>query len=208
MTPTLAPPPPRTRTARPSRRYTQAEYLAHERSVERSQAARTELLADGTIREMSGVRRPHSLLVQDLTQSIRGFLDEDLWELHTESLKFRPPTCAFYYPDGMVLPNPPEFLDEVGDVVRNPLFVAEVLSPSTEALDRGEKQDCYLNTPSALEYWLIAQDAVRIERHHRPDAESPWGFEMYDDRAGSVPLPALGGTVAVGNLYRRALPAA
>ncbi|NNJ27083.1 Uma2 family endonuclease [Alienimonas chondri] len=205
MPPTLVPPPPAAR--RRPRRFTEAEYLAYERSVERSQEARTELLVDGTLREMSGVRLAHSRLVGKLSHLLADLLDEDRFEVHTESLKFRPPTCAFYYPDVMVLPNPPEMLDEVTDVVRNPIFIAEVLSPSTEALDRGEKQACYLNTPSMREYWLIAQDAVRIECHRRPDAETAWALETHEDRAASVSLPTLGGSIAVGDLYRRALPA-
>ena len=199
--------PPAAEPAAPPRRWTEAEYLARERSVERATEARTELHANGTLFEMSGARRPHSLLVRDLNRAFDGFLDLDRWEYHSESLKFRPPACRFFYPDGIVVPNPPELLDEIGDVVRDPLFVGEVLSDSTEHVDRGEKQTCYLNTPSVLEYWLIAQDRVRIERHHRPDPAADWAFDIYEDRAGSVPLPALGGAVAVRAVYRRALPA-
>lgn len=206
MVATLTPPP--APPARRPRRYTEAEYLARERSPERAGEARTELLADGTLHEMSGVRLAHSRLVSKLSHLIAGFLDEDRFEVHTESLKFRPPNCAFYYPDVMVLPNPPELFDEVTDVVRNPVFVAEVLSPSTEQRDRGEKQTCYLNTPSVREYWLVAQDAVRVERFHRPDAAADWALETVADRTASVPLPGLGGEVAVADLYRRALPAA
>ena len=194
------PPPP------PRRRFTEAEYLAYERAPTRANAARTELHLDGTLHEMSGVLRPHSLLVRDLNREVDQFLDEETFELHSESVKFRPPRCAFYYPDIMVVPNPPEMLDEVGDVVRNPVFVAEVLSRSTEATDRGEKQDCYLNTPSVSEYWLVSQDTVRVERHHR-EPGGDWDFTEYRDRAASVPLPALGGAVSLDRLYRRALPA-
>ena len=82
-----------------------------------------------------------------------------------------------------------------------------MLSESTEATDRGEKFDCYLNTPSVREYWMIAQDRVRVERWHRPDAATGWAEEVYDDRGGAVPLPGLGGAVGVGPLYRKALPA-
>ena len=190
----------------PRGRFTEEEYLAFERSDERAIEARTELHAGGRIVEMSGASFRHQLLVQDLTQSIREFLDEGRFAFCSEGLKFRPPSCRFFYPDGMVLPNPPAFLDEAGDVVRNPLFVAEVLSDSTEAIDRGEKQTCYLNTPSVLEYWLVAQGAVRVERHHR-DPGNAWDFTAYDDRAASVPLPVLGGAVSVDRLYRRALAA-
>ena len=191
----------------PRGRFSQSEYLAFERSPERASEARVELHADGKLVEMSGASFRHQLLVQDLTQSVRDFLDEEAFAACSEGMKFRPPACRFFYPDVMVPPNPPQFLDEVGDVVRNPVFVAEVLSDSTEATDRGEKQVCYLNTPSVLEYWLVSQDRVCVERHFRTDGTSDWEFEEYEDRAASVPLPALGGAVSLARLYRRALPA-
>ena len=200
-------PPPAEAPPLPRRRFTEEEYLAFERSPERANEARVELHAGGKLVEMSGVLRRHSLIVRDLNRSVDEFLDDERYEYHSESLKFRPPACRFFYPDGMVLPNPPEFLDEAGDVVRNPVFVAEVLSDSTEATDRGEKQDCYLGTPSVLEYWLLAQDRVRVERHHRPAAGGGWLFDEYADRDAAVPLPALGGAVPLDRLYRRALPA-
>ena len=186
---------------------TEAEYLAYERSPERSQEARSELFADGEVREMSGVKRAHSFLVRNLVQAVRSFLNEEQFELHSESVKFRPPRCRYFYPDVMVAPSPPAVLDSHDDVLLNPVFVAEVLSRSTESVDRGEKQDCYLNTPSVLEYWLVAQDAVRVERHHR-SADGSWEFAVYEDAAADVPLGALGWTVGLGALYRRVpLPA-
>ena len=154
---------------------------------------------------MAGTRISHNLLVQDLTAEVRRFLDEDAFLALSEAIMFRPPACRFYYPDVMVVPNPPELLDERGDVVRDPIFVAEVLSDGTEHVDRGEKRTCYLNTPSVLEYWLVPQDAVRVERHHRVPG-GDWEFAEYDDRSASVPLPALGGAVPLDRLFRRALP--
>ena len=212
--PALLPRPPRRRDPRPApdgvpadrRRYSQEEYLARERGPGRAHEARTELHAGGKLFEMSGASLAHQALVQDLTFEIRLFLDEEAFVPMSEGMKFRPPACRFYYPDVMITPNPPELLDEAGDVVRDPLFVAEVLSPSTEATDRGEKLDCYRGTPSVREYWLIAQDAVRVERHHRPPGGA-WDVAVYEDRGERVPLPPLGGAVGVGRLYRRALPA-
>ena len=77
--PVPAGPPAAEPAAPPPRRWTEAEYLARERSVERASRARTELHADGRLHEMSGPSFAHGLLVQDLTQSIRGFLDESRW---------------------------------------------------------------------------------------------------------------------------------
>ena len=187
-------------------RLTGEEYLARERDPARAQARKSELFAGGEVREMPGVSFRHSRVVNGLSDEIAGFLDKDRFEKHVADVKFRPPRCRFFYPDLMVAPNPPLALDEHADVLLNPVFVAEVLSPSTEATDRGEKQVCYLNTPSVLEYWLLSQSAVRVERHHRTEADGDWDLDVYEDRGGEVPLPALGGAVSLAAVYRQALP--
>ena len=188
------------------RRFTEAEYLAYERSPARAQERKSELLAGGIVREVPNVRRAHDLLTVELIVTLHRFLDPDRHEVHTGDIKFRPRECRFYCPDVMVTPSPPAMYDEVGEVLLDPILVVEVLSPSTEATDRGEKQGCYRGTPSVLEYWLVAQDAVRVERQHRPGPAAPWETDIHDDRAAEVPLPALGGAVSVRALYRRALP--
>ena len=156
---------------------------------------------------MSGGKRPHNLLVARLVAVLSLLADPDRFEVYGGSQKFRPPRCRYFYPDGLVTPSPPRMPPDFDDVVLNPLFVGEVLSNSTETVDRGEKQDCYLNTPSVLEYWLIAQDAVRVERRHRDAAGGAWRLDEYAGRAAAVPLPALGGAVSLAELYRQALPA-
>ena len=197
------PPPP----ASGPYRMTEAEFLAYERDPDRAQERKSELLEGGIVREVPNVRRPHDLVTQRLSSLIDWFTDDDVWEVHTGDLKFRPRRCRVYCPDVHVTPCPPALLDDVGDVVTNAVFVAEVLSPSSESLDRGEKLDCYRGTPSVLEYWLLSQSAVRVERHHRPAAGADWAVDIYEDRAGEVPLPALGGAVSLAKLYRQAVPA-
>ena len=187
-------------------RMTEAEYLAFERDPARSRERKSELFAGGEVREMPGVRFAHGMIVDNLAGEVRPLHGDAFCGVSGE-VKFRPPACRYFYPDYMALPYPPEMLDGENDVVRNPVFVAEVLSSSTADVDRGEKRVCYLATPSVLEYWLIAQDAVRVERHHR-DPGGTWRDDVYDEPAGSVPLPPLGGAVSLAALYRRALPAA
>ena len=187
-------------------RLSEEAYLARERDPARSQERKSELHAGGVVREMSGVSRAHGLIATELAFQVRGSIGPDDFEMYSGEMKFRPPACRYFYPDVMVLPSPPRMRDEERDVMLNPVFVAEVLSESTEAVDRGEKFDCYLNTPSVREYWMIAQGRVRIERWSRADADAEWREEVYEDRAAAVPLPALGGAVAVGALYRKALP--
>lgn len=55
-------------------------------------------------------------------------------------------------------------------MVTNPVFVAEVCSPSTENLDRREKVREYRATPSLRQFVLISQDEPWVEIHTRDEA--------------------------------------
>lgn len=188
-------------------RMTEAQFLAYERDPDRALEPQSELLKGGVVREVPNVRRPHDLVTGELFFAVRSMIDLDRFEAHTGDLKSRPRRCRVYCPDVHVTPCPPALLDDVGAVVTNAVFVAEVLSRSIEATDRGEKLDCYRNTPSVFEYWLLAQERVRVERHHRPDADASWDSDVYENRSDEVPLPALGGAVNLAKLYRQAVPA-
>ncbi|KQT46574.1 hypothetical protein ASG52_12670 [Methylobacterium sp. Leaf456] len=81
--------------------------------------------------------------------------------------------------------------------LRDPLLVAEVLSPSTMINDRGFKARFYQSIPSLRTLLLIDQDEARIEVWRR-DAE----WTMRIARAGeSIDLPELGGAIAVADVY-------
>ena len=52
-------------------------------------------------------------------------------------------SSSYFYPDVVVVCEEPRFEDDVFDILLNPIIVVEVLSPSTEAYDRGEKFSHY-----------------------------------------------------------------
>ncbi|HLJ36453.1 MAG TPA: Uma2 family endonuclease, partial [Ktedonobacteraceae bacterium] len=53
------------------------------------------------------------------------------------------------------------------DAVRYPSFIVEVLSPSTEARDRGKKSLQYRACPTIQEYLLVSADTCLIEVFRR-----------------------------------------
>lgn len=57
----------------------------------------------------------------------------------------------------------------LGEAITNPVVVVEVLSPSTEARDRGEKFEAYKRISSLKEYVLVSQDDRRVEIRRRGD---------------------------------------
>jgi Uma2 family endonuclease len=69
---------------------------------------------------------------------------------------------------------------EIGE----PCLVAEVLSPSTTHLDRGEKRFTYLAMKSLRHHLIIDLESNVIEHTSRPDSESPWTLQI--GRAGDT----------------------
>ena len=78
-------------------------------------------------------------------------------------------------PDLFVIPRPASVQVEWRDVER-PVFIVEVLSPSTAARDRGIKRRLYQEA-GIPEYWIVDLDARLIERWRPGDARPEIAFE-------------------------------
>ena len=89
-------------------------------------------------------------------------------------------------------------------MITNPVFVAEVLSPSTEALDRGAKSNEYRTTPSIRQYALISQDKPWVEIHTRDEAGF-WRINDVRGLNGVCELTAINCKVSMAALYERVL---
>lgn len=87
-------------------------------------------------------------------------------------------------------------------MLTNPVLIAEVLSPSTEAYDRGGKFALYRRLPSLRHYLLIAQDQVAVDVFTRqPDGR--WLLDAYADPQAEILLEALDCRLSVRELYDR-----
>ncbi len=177
-------------------KYSPEAYLAAEAQAETRHEYR-----NGEILEMPGGTPAHNeiarMLVFWLTAGLRHqpysifIADQRLWI---------PAVNRYTYPDVMVTPRPPELQPGRRDTVMNPLWIAEVLSESTEVYDRTDKFRAYRTLPSLREYLLIAQDTIRVEHYRKQDAQT-WLFTEYGDRQDVVNLPTLGVSLALAALY-------
>jgi Uma2 family endonuclease len=79
--------------------------------------------------------------------------------------------------------------------------IIEVLSPSTEAFDRGEKFMYYRRMASLQEYILVAQNAPRVERFVRQG--DFWLLAESSGLEASLTLDTIGCTLELGNVYRK-----
>ena len=73
----------------------------------------------------------------------------------------------FTYPDVVVICGDFEFASDDSMAITNPRVIFEILSPSTEAYDRGEKFEFYQQLPSLQEYSLVSQDRAHVDRFVR-----------------------------------------
>ncbi len=67
----------------------------------------------------------------------------------------------------------------------NPSVIIEVLSPGTEAYDRGEKFKCYRTIPALQEYVLVSPRQVLVERY-RKEAPNHWDLVFPGDKDESI----------------------
>src|SRR5687768_11919203 len=144
---------------------TPEEYLAAERLSE----TRSEYL-DGGVYPMTGGTVNHNRITINLILELSAQLRSAGCHVHATDLKVRlPDSRKFFYPDVMVVCGELQYHDEGRDVILNPALVVEVLSPSTEAFDRGAKFRAYQTIESLKEYLLVSQGKPLIEQYIRDD---------------------------------------
>ena len=112
-----------------------------------------------------------------------------------------PQTSSYFYPDIGVVCDEPIFEDDVFDILLNPIVIIEVLSPSTDAYDRGEKFSHYRQIESLQEYILVSQDKVNVERYLLNMDERI--FSYYQEFNFQLPLTSIQCEVPLQEIYDR-----
>ena len=109
------------------------------------------------------------------------------------------------YADVFVIHGEPEFNGDRTDEILNPLLIVEVLSPSTEGYDRGDKFRKYRSIPSFEEYLLVSQTEPYIEQYYNLDREGNdrASWQVYEGLEGSIFLHSLNVEVPMSEIYRR-----
>ncbi len=150
-----------------------AEYLRREReSLEKHE------YRDGEVLLMAGGSANHSLIVMNVGGELRNLLKGKACRVYGSDLRIRIPRTVLYaYPDVSIICGPRQVdpNDSTGETVTNPRVIIEVLSPNTEAYDRGEKFYRYRQLDSLEEYVLISQQSPRVELFLR-QADGSWSL--------------------------------
>ncbi len=181
--------------ARP--RYTVEEYLAGERRAEH----RNEFLG-GEIFAMAGASFRHNTIVANVVGELRERLRGGPCRPVASDQRVQVRATGLNtYPDVVVVCGEPEFTDDHLDTLLNPTLLVEVLSPSTEAYDRGEKFAHYRRLESLTDYLLVSQDTLRVEHYARQG--NHWVLSEADTPEAVIPLTTLGCELPLAGVYER-----
>jgi Uma2 family endonuclease len=184
------------------------EYLALERDAEE----RHEYF-DGLIYAMAGESPNHGAICVNLTRIISTQLLGTSCQVFSKDMKVRsgpiPKTRyttkgLFSYPDLLVVCGELQFHDEHRDVLLNPTVIVEVLSPTTEAFDRGEKFQRYrMHIPTLTDYIVVSQNRAWIEHFARQD-NGQWVIAAsVIELPESLVIASIGCTLRLSDVYDR-----
>lgn len=159
----------------------------------------------GQIFAMTGGSEAHNRIALNLASLLRFHLRGSGCKTFIADMKVKIETTQqtgdiFYYPDVLVTC---DAQDTEKFYKTRPCLVVEVLSPSTENLDRREKRLNYQTLPSLQEYLLVSQDEPTVELY-RPNAAGNWVRTVLekDDR---LSLDAVELTLPVSEIYDEVL---
>lgn len=188
-------------------RYSIEEYL----ELERESEERHEYL-DGEIYEMAGETPAHGTICTNLTRIVSTELLGTPCQVFSKDTKVRSGPALqskrstkglFSYPDLIVVCGELKFHDEHRHVILNPKVIIEVLSPATDAFDRGVKWERYQTwLPDLSDYVMVAQNWPQIENFHR-DEKGQWIYSRVSGLEGVVQLAAINCSLPLSGVYDR-----
>ncbi|MCC6613660.1 MAG: Uma2 family endonuclease [Anaerolineae bacterium] len=172
------------------------EYLDFERNSD----TKHEYL-DGEVFAMAGASPNHNIITSNTITHLNNQIGERNCVVFASDQMIKTPSGLYAYPDISVVCGGPHYDETASEILLNPTLIVEVLSPSTENYDRGEKFRHFKTISTLREYVLIAQDTYRIERYAY-QAGSDWLFANAMGLNGEIVLKSLDITLELARLYR------
>ncbi len=153
----------------------------------------------GEVYAMAGTSDNHNRIVNEIVARLVFHLRDSHCEPFSGEIKVRVSPNVFYYPDVLVsCEESPE-----NSYFRNePILIVEVISPSTEHIDRREKLLFYQQMPSLQEYVVVEQKKISIEIHRR-QSDGTWITYFFNDNADEVEFQSVDLTMKIEEIYRR-----
>ncbi len=170
------------------------EYLELDRN---SLDARYEYI-DGVVTMLAGGTTNHSRISVNMVSLLQAALRGNSCEVFNSNLRVSISSTRYVLPDASVSCDPHD-LEGENDIIYSPRVIVEVLSPSTEATDRGKKFRYYQSCPSIQEYVLISTQEQAVDVYRRA-SDNLWTLHPFGPGDG-VELKSINVSISLEALY-------
>ncbi len=175
-------------------RYTEDEYFAFAATA----FGRWEYVR-GEIRAMAGGADDHNTISSNIGAALHAALVPKDCRVYQSDMRVHTGNDVNTFPDVAVVCGPRVYHRGRTDTLTNPCLIVEVLSPSTQGYDRGEKWDHYQTIPTLTNYLLVSPDEPRALLLTRQ--ADHWDMRDAAGPGGSVQLASVGLTLALSDIY-------
>ena len=160
-----------------------------------SKDARYEYL-DGEIRMLAGGSPDHSIIIANLTATIKGPLKGHQCRVYNSDVQLKLSEKHYVFPDITISSDERDRNQQ--ETIRYSRVVVEVLSPTTEATDRGKKAAYYRACPTIQEYVMVDSEDVFVEVHRRKG--EIWTIKTFEP-GDTITLESLGIQFPIEDAY-------
>lgn len=176
---------------------TEDEYLvAEEVALEKHEYYKGEVFA------MAGASFAHEDVTGNFYRTVGNFLEDKSCRIFLSNVRIQIEEYSlFTYPDLSIFCEKINFYKDRNDTATNPTVLIEVLSPSTQNYDRGDKFSLYRDLPSLKEYILISSTQVLVE-HYLKQADNKWQLTVYKSKNNKITIQSINFTIEIEKLYR------
>ncbi|MFN0203629.1 MAG: Uma2 family endonuclease [Bacteroidia bacterium] len=157
----------------------------------------------GEIVAMAGGNARHSRICMNIQFALSLQLKGRPCEVFNSDVKVEVmPNQMYCYPDASVSCHETELSGDT-TLLKQPILLVEVLSPSTALYDLNEKQQAYLQMPSLLYYLVIETRKCNIRVHERQG--QTWNLQFYTSKEEVIILPQIDITISVADIYEKVI---
>ena len=174
--------------------YTVEEYF----DIENTSEIRHEF-ENGILIPMPGETLDANEIAQNFIVSLQRILRKNGFRMFGHDIRTIVHERRLYrYPDVVVSAS-----NTIKDIrnVTEPVLVVEVLSKSTEEIDRNKKFRQYTALPSLQYYLMIHQDMALIEFYQRKGESNTFEFNFFDKLSEIINLPILNTSISLEDIY-------
>ncbi len=133
---------------------------------------------EGKVYAMAGAGEKHNLISLNIALALKQKAKGSSCKTFMADMKlYLSELDRFYYPDLLLTCDPEDSHEYYKE---NPCLIVEVLSPSTETIDRREKLHAYQEIASLKEYLLVSQEKKQLELYRRQQDHWQYFLLQYD----------------------------